>query len=86
VIAADIPGATEQFGSSALLCDPTDPADIAAKLRMLMQSEACRRDLIKAGASIAAARTPAAYLSKMLEIFDEFEVIRRCWGESYPQF
>jgi glycosyltransferase involved in cell wall biosynthesis len=86
VIAADIPGATEQLGSSALLCDPTNPADIAAKLRMLLQSETCRRDLIKAGASIAAARTPAAYVSKMLEIFDEFEVVRRCWGQSYPQF
>ena len=86
VIAADIPGATEQLGTAALLCRPTDPADIATKISMLLESDACRRDLVNAGALIAAARTPQAYVSKMIEIFDEFETIRRCWGVSYPRF
>jgi glycosyltransferase involved in cell wall biosynthesis len=85
VIAADIPGATEQLGSAALFCNPTDPIDIAAKIRTLLENDTCRCDLIAAGASIAAARTPQAYISKMNAIFDEFEPIRRCWGANYSR-
>lgn len=83
VVAANVPGADEQLGRAALLFNPCDPADIAASIMRLKEDEECRRRLIGEGKKIASERTPQAYLAKLCELLDEFEPIRRCWGESY---
>jgi glycosyltransferase involved in cell wall biosynthesis len=40
VIAADVPGAREQIGEAALLFDPSNPSDIAAKIESLWRMPA----------------------------------------------
>ena len=84
-IVGNIPGAKDQLGDAALLCRPTDPADIAAKIKELIDNDSCRRRLIAAGAALAAKRTPEAYIAKITEILDEFEPIRRVWGSDYER-
>jgi glycosyltransferase involved in cell wall biosynthesis len=83
VIAANVAGAGEQLGDAALLFDPSDAADLAVKILRLREDNACRQRLIARGAAIAAERTPRAYLARLCELLDEFEPIRRCWGERF---
>jgi glycosyltransferase involved in cell wall biosynthesis len=39
VVAANIPSLREICGDAALFCDPKDPTDIAAKIRMLEKDQ-----------------------------------------------
>jgi glycosyltransferase involved in cell wall biosynthesis len=83
VVSANIPGAKEQLGSAALLFDPADPADIAAKIHFLYQDQDCRTSLVSEGAKIARERTPRAYVESLCQVLDDFGAIRRCWGSGY---
>ena len=82
-IVGEIPGAKDQLGDAALLCRPTDPADIARKIKELLIDDSRRRELISAGKRVAAKNTPTAYIAKVVEILDEFEPICRCWASNY---
>ena len=84
-IVGNIPGAKDQLGDAALLCRPTDPTDIAAKIKELITNDARRHQLFAAGAAVAAKRTPEAYIEKIIEILDEFEPICRAWPPDYER-
>ncbi|MBO0733903.1 MAG: glycosyltransferase family 4 protein, partial [Methylocapsa sp.] len=83
VAASDIAGAKEQLGEAALLFDPSDPLDIAAKITKLCQHSRLREELIAKGAATARTRIPDAYIAKLCSRLDKFEKISRCWDSSY---
>jgi glycosyltransferase involved in cell wall biosynthesis len=83
VIAANVPGAEEQLGQAALLFDPSDPSDIAAKIMDIWQKPGLRAQMISKGSAIAKLRTSQAYIAGLCSFLDRFEAIRRCWGAAY---
>ena len=83
VIAANVPGALEQIGEGALLFDPSDPSDIAAKIESRCRMPNLREQMIVKGSEIAKRRTSQAYIATLCSFLDRFEAIRRCWGIAY---
>ena len=49
VVVSDRASLPEVCGPAAVYCDPADPADIAAKLRLVLTSESLRNELREAG-------------------------------------
>jgi glycosyltransferase involved in cell wall biosynthesis len=80
VIASRVSGAEEQLGDAALLVDPRQPREIAEAIHSLMQDPALRRKLIDKGAHRARRFTGDDFVTGVLQILDEFEQIRSCWG------
>jgi glycosyltransferase involved in cell wall biosynthesis len=80
VVAADVPGAAEQMGDAALLFDPLDPEDIAAKIRMLLIQPEKRDDLREKGLKRAASWTVDNFAAGMMQLFNEFAGYRRSWS------
>jgi glycosyltransferase involved in cell wall biosynthesis len=83
VAAANVPGAKEQLGNAALLFAPTEPEDIADKILEIWKNLGCRERLILEGKKICQQRSSQAYVQSVCRLIDEFEPIRRCWGETY---
>lgn len=79
VIAADVPGASEQYGDAALLFPTTSQEALAERIFALANNEELRQGLIARGLSRAAAYTVENYASRMIAIFDEFAAIARSW-------
>jgi glycosyltransferase involved in cell wall biosynthesis len=83
VVAANVPGALEQIGEGALLFDPSNSSDIAAKIESLCRTPSLREHLIGKGLEIAKCRNPQAYIRRLCSFLDGFETMRRCWGLTY---
>jgi glycosyltransferase involved in cell wall biosynthesis len=83
VIAARVPGSEEQLKDAALLFDPADPADIARIILMVYRDARLRAELVRRGREVVSARSPRSYVEQICRILDEFEPIRRCWGDQY---
>ena len=81
VVTSDIPGAREHFGDAAVLVNPRDPADIARGIRLLHEDPALRREMIRRGRDVIARWGAAEYAQALVEIFESFAPIRRCWAE-----
>lgn len=79
VVAADIPGAAEQLGEAALLFDPLNPEDIAAKINKLLAQPQLCEDLRNKGLKRAAAWTVNDFAVAMVKLFNEFAGYRRSW-------
>jgi glycosyltransferase involved in cell wall biosynthesis len=79
VIAADIPGASEQLGDAALLVNPANELEIAEALKSLFQDKAKRENLIARGKERARRFTGSDFAKGILDLLDEFQPIRRCW-------
>jgi glycosyltransferase involved in cell wall biosynthesis len=79
VIATRIPGAAEQLGDAALLCEPGDPASIAEAIANVNADAELRKRLVDAGRIRAQRFLPADYVAGVLKFLDEFSVVRRCW-------
>lgn len=79
VIASRIPGADEQLGEAALLCEPGDPSSIADAIEKLHRDASVRASLIEAGKRRSTRFTPADYVSGVFGALNNFEAIRRCW-------
>ena len=83
VIAADVPGAEEQLGGAALLFNPSDPTDIAAKIIALSENPDYRTRLINEGTKMTKDHTAEGYIATVCTLLDGFEFIRHCWGSRY---
>jgi len=79
VIASRVPGAVEQLADAALLVEPSDPESIAAAIKSVYQDSALRQRLIESGRQRARGWTAREYVSTLLNFFDEFATVRRCW-------
>jgi glycosyltransferase involved in cell wall biosynthesis len=79
VIAANVSGATEQLGDSALLVDPSRPETIADAIQSVNTDPAMREKLVTRGRVRAQSWTAADFVRGVFSILDEFEMVRRCW-------
>ena len=81
VIAAKVAGSEEQLGAAALLIEPTDEAAFAEAIYSVCKEPGLRQSLIEKGYQRAREFTSDDFARGIFEILDEFERIRRCWGE-----
>jgi glycosyltransferase involved in cell wall biosynthesis len=79
VIAADVPGASEQLGDAAIRINPANELEIAEAIKSVYKDEAKRKDLIRRGKERARCFTGANFAKALFDLLDEFEAIRRCW-------
>jgi glycosyltransferase involved in cell wall biosynthesis len=79
VIAADVPGASEQLGDAALRVNPANELKIAEALKSLFQDKAKRESLIARGKERARRFTGNDFAKGLLDLLDQFQPIRRCW-------
>jgi glycosyltransferase involved in cell wall biosynthesis len=70
VIAADIPGAREQLGGSAILVDPYEAEGFAAAIRSLRDEPMKTDAMIARGRERARSWTAANYVSAVLDVFN----------------
>ncbi|MDJ0927408.1 MAG: glycosyltransferase family 1 protein [Gammaproteobacteria bacterium] len=85
VAAANVNGAAEQLGDSAILFDPRDPAAIASAVQRVVDDADLCAGLRESGLARAARWTPADYLAAVREFLDDFGRIQRCWDAGYEQ-
>lgn len=86
VIAADVPGAREQFGNAALFFDPMNENEIAERIRELAKSGLLRDDLVQRGRDRAAAWSVEDYARSIRSILNEFALVARAWERSDSKF
>jgi glycosyltransferase involved in cell wall biosynthesis len=79
VIASNVAGSQEQLGDAALKVDARIPEDIALAVKRLTDDPALRNSLINNGRWRASSFTNISFVSKVFEMLDEFEPIRRTW-------
>lgn len=79
VIASNVAGAEEQLGRAALLVDPNSVENISEAILSLYKKTELRKTLIERGRKRAAQWTGEDFVRGVFSIFDEFEVVRRCW-------
>jgi len=82
VVAARIPGAEEQLGDAALLVDPKKPEEIAHAIYLLHSDKNLRDQLTRKGFNRAAGWKGDDYIREVFSLLNEFEGVRRCWGQS----
>jgi glycosyltransferase involved in cell wall biosynthesis len=79
VIAAHVSGAQEQLGDAALIVDGRDDEQIANAIKSLCDDRALAAQLVQKGYARAAQWTSRDYVGAVLNLFDQFQPIRRCW-------
>jgi len=79
VIAADVPGASEQLGDAAIRVNPSNELEIAGALKLLSQDKTKRDELIRRGKERARRFTGRDFAKGLIASLDEFEPIRRSW-------
>jgi glycosyltransferase involved in cell wall biosynthesis len=84
VIASNVAGAQEQLGDAALLVDPRKEEQIAMAIKRIYDDPALRQTLLELGLKRARQWTGEDYVRSVLAIIDDFEPVRRCWGNRYP--
>lgn len=80
VIASSVHGAEEQLGEAALLVNPADAGQMAAKIFELSSNAILREQLITAGYERAEKWTSPDFIRGIFTVLDEFEAIRKCWS------
>jgi glycosyltransferase involved in cell wall biosynthesis len=80
VVAAKVAGSEEQLGDAALFIDPKDARQIAEAVKLIHDNWEFRNTLIQKGFSHASKWSPEDYLNGVFQILDEFQSIRKCWG------
>lgn len=79
VIAADVPGAREQYGDAALLFERTNEEVLAHCIWRLLNERGLRETLVERGAKRAASWTRTDYARGMIAVLDEFSRVARMW-------
>ena len=80
VIAANVPGSSEQLGDYALRFNPSVPQELALAVKKLHDQPQLREEMIKKGLVRAQKFTSKDYVQGVFEILDEFESIRANWA------
>jgi glycosyltransferase involved in cell wall biosynthesis len=80
VIAADVPGASEQLGDAAIRVNPSDELAIAGALKLVFQDKSKREELIRRGKERARRFTGRDFAEGLFDLLDEFESVRHCWA------
>src|SRR5262249_27968154 len=77
VIAADLPGPSDQLGDAAIRVNPADDLEIAKALKLLLQNKTKREELVRRGKERARRFTGADFAKGLIAALDEFEAARR---------
>jgi len=77
VIAADVPGASEQLGDAAVRVNPSNEFEIAQTLKLVVQNKAKREELIRRGKKRARRFTGRDFAKGLLGLLNEFEPVWR---------
>ncbi|MBD3231335.1 glycosyltransferase [Candidatus Dependentiae bacterium] len=87
VIAAKVDGSQFQLQGAALLFNPTNEEELAHCVHKLHHNMQLRKKIIINGFKKAKSFNSKSYVEKILQIFDEFYKIRRCWSskEKYQE-
>ena len=80
VIAADVPGASEQLGDAAIRVNPANDLEIAQALKSLFHDKVKREELIRRGKERARRFTGRDFAKGLFDLLDEFEPVRRSWA------
>jgi glycosyltransferase involved in cell wall biosynthesis len=80
VAVAEYPGAREQLGDAVIYFAPQSPEDIAEKLELLLGDVVLQQSLLQKGRERVKSRTVTQYVAGVMDIFRDFQAIRRCWG------
>ena len=83
VFVSDYRGARQQCEEAARFVNGLDPEDIAKAIQELKQNPELQLALIEKGHKLAARYTWESYILDIFKIFDEFEPVRRTWGNTY---
>lgn len=76
VIAADVPGASEQLADAAIRVDPSNDSEIANALKLLSRDPAKREELIRLGKARARRFTGPDFAKGLIALLDEFEQMK----------
>jgi len=79
VIAAEVPGAREQYEDAALYFHPMREHELAKRIKELLESKMLREQLVSNGRVRAESWTTEDYAKRMISIFDEFALVARSW-------
>lgn len=79
VICSDFFGHREQTQGAALYVNPEEYLDIKEKIKILIDDEGLRQNLIHKGLEVSRQNSVEHVFKELLESFDEFEKIRLCW-------
>ena len=80
VIASNIPGAKEQFDEAALFFPPLDAGVLSEMILRLRDEVGLREEMVRRGDVRARQFTNDNIAQSIFAFLDEFEPIRRCWG------
>ncbi len=83
VIVADYSGARQQFGEAAVFVNGLDPEAIADAIQDLEIKPGLRLTLIQNGCKRASQYNGEDYIRDVFKILEEFEPVRRNWGNTY---
>lgn len=78
VIASDVDGFREQLSDCALYFNPRSEDDLIKQIKLLENNE-LKQKLITEGARLSKKYSIENYISKVVEIIDNFVPIRECW-------
>lgn len=76
VIAADVPGASEQLADAAIRVDPSNDSEIATALKLLSRDPVKREELIRRGKERARRFTGPDFAKGLIALLDEHERLR----------
>ena len=77
-VVSDVPGAREQFGSSALYFNPDDSQSFVAKLTELYHNPNLRTELIRNGYDRIATLSPSAYIDRFFNHISSHKMQLSC--------
>jgi glycosyltransferase involved in cell wall biosynthesis len=80
VIASRVSGSEEQLGNAALLFNPKNEKEIAAAVKRIYEEPKLKEMLIKNGLEKADKWKAEDYIKDILEMIEDFKLIRRCWS------
>lgn len=81
VICSNFDGAKDQLGDNALFFERDNEKSLVSAIQLL-EDVNTRQRLIENGKVLAKQRHTENYVKKMMNILEEFEVIRECWGDN----
>lgn len=85
VIAAAVPGSSEQLGLAALTFEPASDEQLAEQIVRLLKEPSLRAELVRRGKERLVGRSAANYVDGLMRLVTELMPIFRCWDRDHPE-
>lgn len=80
IICSNVKGMEEQLKDAALFFDAVNEYDLAEKIKLLLENNQLRSELIEKASCLADSLSCDKYVKNMVEVIDNFAPYRECWG------